>query len=97
MVSLVSTGLAIARPHRKGNSPADEFIPSGLNAEGGTLVTTVITRAAGPSAGFRAKTRDFVGDATFRSKALRENRRTAIILGQQYCNIPVLRGITGVQ
>ena len=28
MVSLVSTGLAIARPHRKGNSPVDEFIPS---------------------------------------------------------------------
>ena len=34
----------------------------------------------GPAQVFRVKTRDFVGDATFRSKAFLENRRRAIIL-----------------
>ena len=34
MVSLVSVGLAIARPDRKGNSSVDEFIASGPNVKG---------------------------------------------------------------
>ena len=32
MVSLVSSGLVIARPHGKGNSPAVEFVPFSVNA-----------------------------------------------------------------
>ena len=64
--------------------------------KGGVSITTAITRAAGPSAGFPAKTQRFRGRLR-----LSDQRRSARIAGeryfgeQQYHSIPVLGGVTG--
>ena len=79
MVIWVSTGLAIALPPGKKNSPADEFIPSEPNTEEGRSIPASISRAAGPSAGFLGKPDDLTIDANFRANAPCENRRRAII------------------
>ena len=97
IVIRVSTGLAIVLPPGKKNSPADEFIPSEQNTEEGRPIPASISRAAGPSAGFRTKPDDFVADALFRANAPCENRRKAINSKTTISRNIFLRGITGVQ
>ena len=55
MVSLVSTGLVIAHPHRKENSPTGEFIPSGPNTKGACQLRRPSTELLGPARVFVRK------------------------------------------
>ena len=97
MVIWVSTGLAIAFPPGKKNSPADEFIPSELNTEGAGQSRPPFPDLLRPRAGFRGKHGDLTIDASFRAKV-----HPARIAGErlfqkrQYHDISVLSGITGV-
>ena len=68
MVSLGSTGLAIARPHRKGNFPADEFIPSELNAEGGYASHDGHHSSCWAQRRFSLENSEFCGSCDFQSR-----------------------------